>query len=505
MPARALPTELALESSIGREPLALVGPGSRGGVYRSLRQPFFFRVVPIAQAPLTFRHEVAGAMALPRRAGIAPVVEAAHDVDSGFYFIRYEIAGDTTLPEALASPDPRQRLVSCARTLGALPGWWRALGHAVLPMPADIVMGSDGTPHLLPWHAQHMPDPQTIFDCPARGIYLAPEIVRGLSASASESADRYVTGVMLLQCFFRLAEGSGDVVLLQAATGSLLARDRLASLLPSWMERLPATQEAVAVARRLVDPDADARGRLDPSALAAQLLECARQMDALTAVGSLRAAGRSRDALALLGDVLLAQETPELLVLAGTLAEEDLGTPLQAIDFFERAIALDPVRRDASEGQLRALTALATAGAPGELHLLCNGTPGIGEKLDAMLWRDLQRLPGETQATHAESVASYLLERRQFAPAHAFLYPHLFQGDTWLWWKSALNLAFVAALVGQDRLDEARRHLEEIKQRFRRARENRSMPEAEIHAYGQAVAEMEAEILKRRQRARGCQ
>ena len=121
---------LALDTETGRDELALLGPSLRGWIYRSLTRPATYRLLLMSEAPLKLRSEVLAWRGRPRRPGLAPIVEAAQDVDRGFFFIRYEISG-ASLEEELASTDRETRLRAAAQTAQAMTGWWQS----VVPPP----------------------------------------------------------------------------------------------------------------------------------------------------------------------------------------------------------------------------------------------------------------------------------------------------------------------------------------------------------------------------------
>jgi hypothetical protein len=498
MSGNALPSEIGIETSLGRDELLRVGPSLRGSVYRSRVRPFFYRLWPIAETPLDLRHEMAEWVRQPRRAGLAPVLEAVQDYGEGVFFLRYEAGPQRSLAEALGDPDPGVRLAHVARVMGALPTWWKTLGQGLLPMPADILLSHDGAPSLLPMPNRLLPTADAVFGEPVRGLYLAPEIVRGLQGSPSESSDLYALGVVLLGCFYEIPAARAEESLWRTANGTVFDSTRLVAKLPFWLEGLMATHKAIGACRHLVEWSAEARSRTNPADLSRDLLQWSQRMEAVRAVTDLRVSGHPREALSLLKDILLEHDSFDLLLLAGRIAAEDLGHQLEAVDFFEKAMEREPGRPEPYQEQLRAIMPLVTDGIPGELLVLLGGQGTAVAKLDALLERDFRRLPAERQAEHEEGMALYLLSRGQFQDAVRFIHPRLFQGSTWAWWKLGMNLSFAEALTGQGRLGEAAEHLQQMKGKFQKARENRTIPEEEIHRHGRHLAEIEADILKRR-------
>ncbi|HEX6862886.1 MAG TPA: hypothetical protein VF414_08730, partial [Thermoanaerobaculia bacterium] len=173
-----LPSELELETSAGRDAIVLAGPSLRGTIYRSRGRPFYYRLLSLDdEAPIHVRHEATEWVQQPRRAGLAPIVEARQE--QGFFFLRYETGAQRSLAEALGDPDLGVRLAHGAKALSALPDWWKTFGSGLLPMPAEIVFSRDGLPSLLPMPGRRLPKVEAVLAEPARGPYLAPEIVCG--------------------------------------------------------------------------------------------------------------------------------------------------------------------------------------------------------------------------------------------------------------------------------------------------------------------------------------
>jgi tetratricopeptide (TPR) repeat protein len=484
---------LDLDTQVGRDELTLVGPSLRGWIYRSAGRPACYRVLPMQEAPLELRAEAATWKDQARRPGLAPVVDAAQDFELGFFFIRYETLAERTLQEILADADPAARLEAAARTADAMVGWWKVLGGGFLPMPADVVFGVGGAPLLLAVPALGMPPLDCVFAEPRRALYLAPEALCGRAAAIPEALDRYALGMALLGCFYRIPAREPEELLRQVVNGTAFDADSLESSLPMWLGSFEGIEPARAAVRDLVDRDPAARNGLDLQRLAGVLAECSRFMDPLRAVVSTAADRGPAAALELAGKILPEDDSFELLAEAGRLAAKS-GRALEAIDFFERAIGRNPLP-ELFEEQLRSITALVQ----GEAGITPSRRPSAVERLDAILWRDFQRLSPRKQQDIEQAVARFLLEREDFNKAASFIHPRLFEGDKYIWWKFDMTLAYAETLIGQGELEEARRMLADIKQKLAFVRKNRTVPEDEISRHGRRAVELERRLLDRRE------
>jgi tetratricopeptide (TPR) repeat protein len=485
---------LDLEGGAGRDELTLVGPSLRGWIYRSASRPACYRVLPMEEAPLELRAEAASWKDQARRPGLAPVVQAAQDLERGFFFIQYETLAERTLQDVLEHPNPAARLEAAARTADAAVGWLKVLGTGFLPMPADVVFAAGGSPVLLAVPTREMPPLDCVFAEPSRALYLAPEALCGRGDAQAEALDRYALGIALLRCFCRIPAREPEELLRQVVNGTAFDTDSLESSLPMWLDSFAGIEPARAAVLGLVDRDPEVRAGLDLQRLAGVLAECSQSANPLRAVVATAVARGPAAALELVEAILPEDDSFELLAEAGHLAVQS-GRTLEAIDFFERAIGRNPVP-ELFESQLLAITALVR----GESGIAPAKRPSVLEKLDAILWRDFQRLPPQKQSGHEEAIARYLLEREDFKKAASFIHPCLFEGDKYIWWKFHMTLAYTEALMGLGDIEEAGRMLSDIKQKLAFVRKNRSVPEDEIARHGRRVQELERRLLQLRKK-----
>jgi len=529
-PGSELPRELELSVATEhgeerRVHLALVGPSSQGWVYRTEDRSTCYRLLPIRDgqyakdakhsddAPVARRSDVKSWMPLddhgrprqtpawvtaPGRVHIAPIVRADQTLIGGTacFFVEYGSRVERTLVDVLADRDPMARLDHLIPLLWCIPAWWDNLHEGLLPMPADIVFTADGQPWLLPMPFWRFPDVESVFAAPARGLYLAPEYVRGCSEpTMKRNMDTFAIGALLQQCFSRApsAEDSG-AVLLRAANGSLWTD--LSSDLPYWLQQLDATREAQALVHRMLDPNPRVRSAFDPLEWAAKLAHCKVRMEPKAAIEAMVATHRLDQAFGLLQDILLADDSYDMLLLAGKVARQALRL-LEAIDFYEKAIIKAPQRLEAYREQF---SLLVLEEARPWISRLTADSSDAGAKVDDMVRRDFSHLDEDDRTEELElEMTQYLLWRRRYDTAAAFAYSRLFDDKkTFLWWKFWLRLAFVEVEVAWGKLSEAKEELVKIQTRLRQAHQEGRVDAEELSAYGPAIERLEEEIKRRR-------
>jgi len=144
----------------------------------------------------------------------------------------------------------------------------------------------------------------------------------------------------------------------------------------------------------------------------------------------------------------------DLLVLAGETAAEFAARPLDAVDFYEQAISLDPARTEAYTGQFQLLSGARRFRPVADLYER-QGAASL--QMDSKVWRDFDRLSPEKQTSHELDMADYLLWRctfplwdRELDAAVAFIHRRLFNArGEFQGWKVGLNLAYAQALFMQ--------------------------------------------------------
>ncbi len=489
---------------------ALVGPSGDGWVYRA--GAAFYRLLPAQAAPLARRHPIHQWVGRPAPAGVAALTGTGWVEGDGRYFVvRYHVAGagghadgDCTLADALLDPSPCRRLDAAVEALRALAGWWewwRGLEQPggkgpLLPLPADVVLVRGGPACLLPLPFWRLPGPAEVFAEPARGYYLAPELVRGTARPRSnggwerwENIDRYALGVALTRCFYQLPPANDPAtVLRRVAGGAALDSPALWADLPFWMARARGAAEAREIVALLVHPDPAKRAGLAPRAVADRLADCRRRMEPRAAAEELTNVGNAAEAFALLQDVLQGGESYDLLVQAARVAARHLGRPLQAIDLLERAIARDGERPDAYEEQLRLLV---VADRQRPLVALIESHAGAGRQLDDKVLRDFDRLPEPAREELEVGVADYLLWRERYDVAAGFIYPRIVAEGQGLWWKVGMNLDYARALTRLGQFDAARSQHAFLRAALERGWQAGLLTEEEVQHSGQQLVEEE--------------
>jgi hypothetical protein len=416
-------------------------------------------VFPLDEAPVQLRHAFGELVGRARRPGVAAVREAFQGVVGVDQFVvgyRVEGAG-RSLAEVLAQPDPFARLDAMLQVLRAVPGWWEAVGPPLLPMPAEVVLTAAG-PCLLPVAGRRLPRASAALRVPVRASFLAPEFARMRCDLPWDDAtwrkvDAFALGAALLRCFHDLPDPpDGAAALRLAAVGLLAEVEEDRCILPFWLRRVEAARYAVRLIRDLVAPEAERRA-LAPEHLADLLDQCRRGMEPLAAIRHAIAFDTPLAAMQLLQDILFSQESYELLILGGQLANR-LDWPMAAVDFYERAIAREPNRRDAYEAQFVLLA--SARDRPGLLQDHYRADGATAAELETRLWRDFGALPPDSQREHEVALARHLLWcGLEFHPsdlvrAVRFIRPRLSDPATGYRWDAyELNLAYAEALAFQ--------------------------------------------------------
>ncbi|HEY6140809.1 MAG TPA: hypothetical protein VI670_23900 [Thermoanaerobaculia bacterium] len=493
MPATR-PESIVIQTGDGADAISLVAPSLWGSIYRSRRRAEYYRVVPLEEASTAVVSSAAQWIGKPPKRGLATIVEVRHslEVDLSFVFIRYARAEGRTLAELLREGTVGEQLQLLARVAEALPQWWGGTAAAALPTPADIVLPEDSDAVLLPAPFHHPVDAAAVFAHPARARYLSPERLRSMSVPSEDADDLYALGVMLLGVFYRLPELSAEEALLRAANRTLYAAEALESALPSWRTKIEAVQAARAQAFSLIASSAAERLRVDPRDLASRLANWARSSEPFDAVESLRGRGLREEALALLSDILSHQPSHELLLEAALLAAEQHRV-LEALEYVERAISLEPDQTGAHALQLTLFSRLMdTPPASGEermKHL------DLIERLEAMLWRDFGALPKDVQSRFESVVSRFLLARSRYREATNFIFPRLRDNaGTHLWWKFDLSLDYAEALMGISAMPQARESLLASKLGLQKVRASRTISDFDIHRIGTRIADLERRL-----------
>jgi tetratricopeptide (TPR) repeat protein len=503
-----------------------VGPSMLGTIYRSTQSPEWYRLVPIENASIEWRHSVSSqAAAAPQTiARSRKFWQQSFGNSTQLVFSYAANEPGQTLAELITSGEPAERLRGAACLVRALSQWWLAFSPPVFPLPADIVISDDGQARLLAIPRSELPNIQAVFARPQRLLYLAPEMLRSATNIAWDTAswqamDSYAVGVCLLACFCELPSISQvESTLFRCATGSIFSKPTLRADFPAWLEQFPHHRNTLNLIRRLISRDPASRMSVDLKHLPHQLEQLREMFDPRTAVAWLRDQAKPKEALKLLQELLARAVSPDgetqqqydLLCLAGELCARFLHQPLEAIDYFERAIGLDPVRHEAHREQLRII---AGARHHRALATLLDSHSSVSDEIDAKLWRNYAALfgnrttygNGDTEQMDDRLVASYVIWRRQFALARDFIYPRLFDDEqNYIWWDFDLGLAYVQSFFGlasedPDNLQRATDQLQQIKSSLQLAMGSGLFEETQVHQYGEEVADLEYRIYLAKQ------
>jgi hypothetical protein len=476
--------ELELEVAPGRvEHLVPAGTSFWGSVHRGRDSGHWYRLVPVSRVPLEGRSQVRSWVGRRAHPSVAPIAEARQLAEGGWFAIRYDLRVEHTLAEVPAGTGPSARLELAVRVLEAFPAWAGTLGGGLLPMPGDVAVAASGAPYLLAMPHRWPPGPEAVLEEPARGWHLAPELVRGRAPASAEAADRYALGATLLRLFAEPGRLDPAELLLRAATATMTEPRLLRSLLPNWLEGLPAADRLRTALGELLKADPEARGRFAPGRIAAELAAVRPWTVPAEAVRRLEVEGRRDDAWVLLLETLDDDGTYELLLAGGRLAARDPRRRDAAVRLLEWAVEQAPERPEAYQEQIEVLAAGA----------------GGGDVAERLL-RDFPWLPRHRRDALEVPVARRLLEAGHFRQAAEFVYPRLFRDGSYLWWKLELNLCYAEALLGlPDRHDDARRQLDRVARGLDRVEANRSAPPADIAADRAWVARLRARLDDRPQ------
>ena len=535
--AASPPAEFEAEGTDGL--LVRVGPTLHGWVYRSATGTALYRVYPIDALPVPWRQEVRERehTACVRHAtdGVLFPAGVSQHADA-FFLIRYE-PGEPVFPlTGLLDGSPRPTGVLADRLFRATVRWWEehagmdrnfaglaaslasdspslrvmAVGwvfqaaaewrrHAVplLPMPADIVFDHAGRPFYMWVPFLRLPDAEDLLAEPERILYLPPELMgaRGATAWATDSwyrADWYAFGVMLLQCFYRIAAPvAAESALARAANGTLFDASRRHGMAPAWLARAPASADALGWAARLTATNPGARPPADPVRLGDVIEAFGLRLTPSATVEELESADRAFDGLDLLRTLLLAGESYDNLVLAGRLAGR-VGRALEGLDLFGRAIALDPPRADARLERMRLLSA---ASEQPELVDMANRE---GPRLDVLIWDDFNALDADGQRDQQLPLARFLVWRGLYEHAAPHVYRWLFDDSgEYRWLFLGMNVVYAEILLalargavdanqpdGPSRVWGLRAHLNTCRDAIREVRVRGDLEPGEIYRCG---------------------
>jgi hypothetical protein len=466
------------------------GPGMWGSIYRAPQRRRWYRIIPGDELDADRWSQLGELRNRPRRRDLVPILREGTDQrqfgGAWYQVVCYETEARQCLADQIVGPDPVGRIAAVATASRALPGWWEAGLTGFIPMPADIVLADDW-PLCLPLPSWGPPSIGEIFAEPGRIAHLAPELIRG-SGPAGRASDIFTFAVMALRCFTGLDDGDAETLLHRAACAALTSGPSSGSRLPFWMRRMKPIQAAYEKLLELTGPDAEPRAEADPLDVADLLDRTRDAMNPLTAVRLLREAGQPRQAVDLAHGVLLDGPSYDALILAARIAGHDLRAPLEALSLLERAVEADPDRAEAYLEQISII-------ADGRVGLLGGLADSFTQRVDGTIRTAFDKLPPQTRREQAHEMAGYLIGRDAVAEANTLVHQWLHdEAGTLMWWRLDLMLDYAETFLLLGHLGSARDLATAVKQALGRLRDNRQLPQLEIHENGMRLARLEVRI-----------
>lgn len=487
--------------------LRYVGPSFNGWIYRPFDPSACYRLVALEDMSLERRQTLrqwADSGSIP---GLARVTHCWQDQSlPGYYVIRYEIEDFCeTFAERLKRGDPVAGVDAVLAVCDKVDGWWEKLFKPLLPMPADIAFSSTGDAYLLPVPFSRLPDIHCILADGRRALYLSPQFLRSqVTDDGWNDVDLHAIGIALLECFFEPTQLVPNDALLHSAIGEPTFTEDWKPSVPFWLYRAQAARETVQLARRMLQHDRERRGQLTLDEIRNLLAICRSRMEPEAALHDVRKKETVIAAFALLRDMLLEDESYDLCVKGGELAGE-MHRPLEAIDYYERAIKRDETAVDAYLKQFE-LIIEASKLEYGPLHDLYERNIELAKYLDHKAWRDFDQIeksaPTMARRLELDNSMHLLWRGRQlttfFTSAAEFIRPRLFdQKNKYLPWKFRLNLAYAEALAGQGRLAEALQHAGTVRRSIDQYGDRREIDKSELRRARAWLDELEQRITKR--------
>jgi hypothetical protein len=450
------------------------------------------------------RRGISDRQTLARIPTVAPIVGTSEPriCEQSCFDVCFEAPGTLTLKDILADDDHAKRLRHVAAVLRQLPGWWARFGAGFVPMPADIVFENEqpflmGIPSLGWW-----PRFESLIESNARLSFLAPEIVRGNSHLVLErNLDIYACGMAALFSLYHVPMPGSPWELLEQAAANLISEGQLMiSRLPFWMERAKPHEQACRLIRAALSPDPRLRGEVDTIRIAEALERLAQYVDPTRIVRDLRASGAAEPALHMVTDICLHENRQDILILGAEIAGQDLGRPIEAIEFYERALGRGPGPTGLMSAQLKLLLENVPTVF---IESLLGKDAGVGNRLDGIAWRDFHALPMAEKRHYADGAGVYFLVRRKYHQAATILYAHIYDESTFLWWEIERSLLYVAALLGLGEVDGAGTFLDGVRQSLTRLhafppQDPRHLSADKVGAFGSRIVALDAELQTRR-------
>ncbi len=493
--------EIIFETEKGRKSVKKIGPGFWGYIYRPEKEPFCYRFIPIEEVrAIECREEIKRLIGQPRLRGIAPVKDVFQSDISGkvHLIIQYEIITPDFWIDIIKHNDARVNLLYFIEILKILPFWWSQLGQGIIPLPSEIVF-SDNTPFILQMPISELPAIKSFLDENERAEYLAPEyfrMIKGTRMVNGRNLDIYALGVAIHKGLHLENEQNRDNdYIKKMANGSFPELRPNQKKLPLWCEKVVQIRSIYNYVHQLMSRDIKFRSYYEPDKLSSMLVENIKYFDPATAIGKFRKEGKTEMAYGLIKEILATDLSSDNLIMASEIAR-DLNLIFEAIEHLEEAINKFPGANDKS-AYIKQLELLIRRTPELILESVIKKKTQLFEKIEGMIERDYEILSFDIQEEFVEEVITFFLMRGKYDKAALFLYPHLYDaGKTFLWWKFERTIAYSSCLVGQKRIEDARKLISGIKEKLKKVEsEGRLHPEL-IKNHRKSLLEIEKKIFE---------
>ena len=484
--------------------LVYIGPCMWGTMYRSSKEPFFYRFIPLKNVrSLEIRKTIQELTKQPHQKNIAHIGEVEQIEINKEYFIsiRYDILEDTTLTDIQSQSNPQQFIAVSIKILKELLNWWSIVGEGFIPMPADIVFLNE-EPYLLGFPGMRLlglPKIEDLFLFPERIYYLGNEIFRGKNDNkfvGGRTLDLYSLGFTILQGVYKYnLSNDPEVLLIQKSKNVFLQDSELGRQLPFWYIKVAQIQVIFNFIHELIDNKVINRASIVPSILADFLHEKIKYFIPDVVIDELLDEKKPKLAFELLQDLMMIDNSAKYQIRAGEIAKDYLKNPFEAFELFEGAIKKNPTSKLAYSKQLETLLEHETF-LP--MFLKFDNKKILHSKLDSIFRRNFSQISIAEQKEFVSKIAEYYLMNNQNEYAAVLIHPFLFNEQKYLWWEFEKILIFIKALMGQKRYDEASNLFNDTKRTFLKAKQEGKFKEFEIQKFGKTITEIERILFNNR-------
>ena len=493
--------EIIFETEKGRKSVKKIGPGFWGSIYRPEKEPFCYRLIPIEKVrSIECREAIKHLIGQPRLRGIAPVIDVFQSDISGkgHLIIQYEIITPDFWIDIIKHRDAKVNLLFFIEILKILPFWWSQLGQGIVPLPSEIVF-SDNTPFILQFPLSELPAIGNFLDENERAEYLAPEyfrMIKGARLVNGRNLDIYALGVAIHNGLHLETEQTRDNdYIKKMVNGSFPELRPNQKKLPPWCEKIVQIRSIYNYVNQLMSRDIKFRSYYDPDKLSSMIEENIKYFDPATAIGKFREEGKSEMAYGIIKEILATDLSYDNLIMASEIAR-DLNLVFEAIEHLEEAINKFPGAIDKS-AYIKQLELLIRQTPEFILESVIKKKTQLFEKIEGMIDRDYEILSFDTQEEFVEEVIKFFLMMGKYNRAALLLYPHLYDASkTFLWWKFERTIAYSGCLVGQERIEDAKKLISGIKEKLKKVEsEDRLHPEL-IKNHRKSLLEIEKKIFE---------